>query len=74
MKLSAYLARHQLDESLIAGIIGVTPKAVEHWVLGKRMPRPAHLAKIREMTAGAVTPNDFLLPPHHTQEVAEAVE
>jgi DNA-binding transcriptional regulator YdaS (Cro superfamily) len=60
MKLADYLANKKLDESAFAMSLGMSPKAVRHWVRGVRIPRSGPMQKIIAATNGAVTPNDFL--------------
>lgn len=43
----------------MAELIDVTPQAVERYVNGKRIPEPEVMAKIFEVTGGAVSANDF---------------
>src|ERR1700730_6844335 len=69
MKLSDYLSSSDLSERDFAARLGVTAKAVSHWVGGFRTPRPEQMQKIRDATGGVVTPNDFL-EPGATKEIA----
>lgn len=41
---------------------------VYRWISGKNTPSPKHLKKIKEVTNGAITPNDFYEDDPH-QEV-----
>jgi DNA-binding transcriptional regulator YdaS (Cro superfamily) len=59
MKLADYLATAKIDELTFAGMLGVSPKAVRHWLGGKRHPRPLQMRAIVRATKGAVSPNDF---------------
>jgi len=68
MKLSTYLQGHSLTPADLARKIGVTEKAVSHWLSGARTPRPEQMVKIVEATGSAVTPNDFL--PSDTNDQA----
>ena len=40
--------------------LSVSPQAARRWCLGERIPRPVELRKIRELTAGQVTADDFV--------------
>ncbi|GLK69210.1 helix-turn-helix domain-containing protein [Hansschlegelia plantiphila] len=63
MTLSGYLAKTGLSHSAFAALIGTSQAAVSRYVLGKRTPRPEHMARITEATGGQVTPNDFFGSP-----------
>ncbi len=69
MRLSAYLDSKKIPEATFAGMIGVSAKAVRHWLDGSRIPRSAQMQNIVGATDGAVTPNDFL--PQKQPEAAE---
>lgn len=60
MRLSDYFASAQVNERAFAALLGVSAKAVRHWVRGDRTPRPEQMQKIIIATKGAVSPNDFL--------------
>lgn len=60
MKLSDYLVSSCVEESVFAAQLGVSKKAVRHWVRGDRTPRQGQMQKIVLATKGAVRPNDFL--------------
>ncbi|WP_406853517.1 helix-turn-helix domain-containing protein [Alsobacter sp. KACC 23698] len=60
MKLADYLAKHGLSHSDFAAKISVSQASVTRYVQGQRTPRPAHMRRIREVTRGAVTANDFI--------------
>lgn len=40
-------------------MIGVTQNAVSQWINGNRRPRPIFEKRIKEITKGKVTANDF---------------
>ena len=63
MKLTNFLSENGITAAQIAAKIGVTEKAVSHWINGVRTPRPEQMVKIIEETRGAVTANDFLPAP-----------
>lgn len=60
MRLAAYLESKKIPEATFAGMIGVSAKAVRHWLEGSRTPRRLQMQNIVHATDGAVTPNDFL--------------
>ena len=68
MKLGTYLSTAKVTPAQIASKIGVSEKAVVHWVAGNRTPRPKQMVKIIAATNGAVTANDFL--PSQSNEAA----
>lgn len=76
MKLSDYLAKNGVSQHEFAAAIGVTPKAVDHWVNGLRTPRKEQMLLIVRNTLGAVTPNDFFAPfaPLTNEATKEAAE
>ena len=63
MTLADYLAASNIDETSFAARLGVSAKAVRHWLEGARTPRSTQMQNIVRITNGAVTPNDFLPPP-----------
>lgn len=63
MKLSEFMTEHNLSDAEMATRIGCSEGAVRKWLSGERLPRQDQLVRINEITAGAVTPNDFFLPP-----------
>jgi DNA-binding transcriptional regulator YdaS (Cro superfamily) len=71
MKLSDYILQKNMTVAAFAQLIGVTPKAVDHWIGGVRYPRPVQMQKIVEATAGAVMPNDFMPSADADVEAAE---
>ena len=62
MKLADYLMKSDISVPVLAGTLGVSAKAVQHWLNGARTPRPEQMQNIMRATGGAVTPNDFLKP------------
>lgn len=60
MKLADYLAKNDLTPEAFGKKAKVTRPTVTRWRDGKRMPRVDHLKKIREITNGAVTADDFV--------------
>jgi predicted transcriptional regulator len=67
MTLADYLAAKKISQAEFAQSIGVSQVAVSRYVSGQRMPRKNWLLKIRQVTGGLVTGNDFL-------EITEAAE
>jgi 3,4-dihydroxy 2-butanone 4-phosphate synthase/GTP cyclohydrolase II len=61
MKLSAYLSREKLTAARFAGRIGAPASTITRILRGERSPTLEIMARIAEATAGAVTPNDFLI-------------
>lgn len=59
MKLSDYISTNETNIAEFAKSISVSVQAIHRYSRGERVPRPAIMAKITEVTAGAVTPNDF---------------
>ena len=59
MKLADYLATEKIDELTFAAKLGVSTKAVRHWLDGRRHPRPLQMRAIMRATKGAVSSNDF---------------
>jgi transcriptional regulator with XRE-family HTH domain len=72
MKLAAYLAGNQITDADFASRIGVTRQAVHRYKSGERAPEWSVLSKIKEVTSGAVSPDDFLPAP--TPQPAAAAE
>ena len=59
MNLKAFRDTSNLSPPDLAEMIGVTPRAIHQYESGHRIPRPAIMARIREVTGGAVTAADF---------------
>lgn len=59
MQLGSYLATRAIPHAEFARAINVTTTALYRYIDGDRVPRRDILAKIAEVTAGAVQPNDF---------------
>jgi len=60
MKLAEYLAANKISQAEFAQAIGASQVAVSRYATGRRMPRRDHLLKIRDVTDGAVSADDFL--------------
>ena len=60
MRLSEYLALQKIKPSEFARRIEVSRAAVARYISGDRFPEPSVLIRIRDVTDGDVTPDDFL--------------
>jgi transcriptional regulator with XRE-family HTH domain len=72
MKLADYLAAKEMADADFATAIGVTRQAVHRYKTGERMPEWAVLARIKDVTAGEVSPDDFLQSPPQPAESSAA--
>lgn len=63
MDLRAYLEREETTYSAFARQIGVSPQAVQRYVVGERRPSAEIMTAIAHATDGDVRPNDFFDPP-----------
>lgn len=63
VKLDQWRRAAGLSYSDLGRNLGVSPEAARRYCNERRMPRPAVLQRIRDLTRGAVTANDFLPPP-----------
>jgi hypothetical protein len=64
MQLAEYIKASGLEDESFAALVGsCSPHAVKKWRYQERIPRPDQMRRIAEVTAGAVTPNDFVLQP-----------
>jgi DNA-binding transcriptional regulator YdaS (Cro superfamily) len=59
MTLAEYLSWKQLKDGPFAALLGVDRSAVARWRTGARVPSKDHMRRIREITGGAVTADDF---------------
>lgn len=59
MTLDEWLTRTATKEDAFAAGIGTSQAAVNRYRHGRRIPRPAVMARIARATGGAVTANDF---------------
>jgi transcriptional regulator with XRE-family HTH domain len=59
MNLRTWLEQTDTTQAEFAARVGVTQSAVARWC-GGVVPLPRHWRAIREVTDGAVTPEDFL--------------
>lgn len=60
MKLHDYLSQRKIAETEFAALVGASVHAVRKWRYLDRIPRKKALAKIRAVTGGKVTANDFV--------------
>lgn len=63
MTLDDYCRERGVGDVEAAGALGVSPECVRLWRKGRRMPRPAAVAKIEAWSGGAVTAADFYPAP-----------
>tara|TARA_R110000751_G_scaffold56451_4_gene120416 strand:- start:1699 stop:1881 length:183 start_codon:yes stop_codon:yes gene_type:complete len=59
MQLRDWLASKRMKPDEFAKAAGASKGAVLKWMYGERFPRRSQLDKIREVTKGKVTANDF---------------
>lgn len=59
MKLASFLQQAEIKPSEFARQIGVPRQTLHRYLAGERTPRSEVLNRIRDVTKGAVTPNDF---------------
>lgn len=60
MRLIEYMKERDITDERMAELVGdCTVFAIRKWKYGERMPRRKQLARLREVTEGAVTANDF---------------
>jgi hypothetical protein len=62
MDLGIYLDEKEITPADFARSIEVTPTSVVRYVAREGRPRPEVMARIAEVTEGAVQPNDFFMP------------
>lgn len=60
MKLSEFLSDNGMSRADFAAAVGVSHVAITRYLAGKRIPRPEHIRRIKELTGGAVTADDFM--------------
>ncbi|WP_041604758.1 helix-turn-helix domain-containing protein [Tistrella mobilis] len=59
MDLITYRRTHKLTQEALADRIGVSQPAYARYEAGQRVPRPAIMARIVQVTGGAVTEADM---------------
>ncbi|WP_370931070.1 helix-turn-helix domain-containing protein [Bartonella sp. DGB1] len=57
--LNKFLKDNRLSQKDFACLIGVSQASVSYYLTRERLPKPAVIKKIFEVTEGQVTPNDF---------------
>jgi transcriptional regulator with XRE-family HTH domain len=62
MKLRDYIANQKITPTAFAAQVGCPPSTITRLLRGERSPRLDLIRRIREVTGGAVTADDFLLP------------
>jgi transcriptional regulator with XRE-family HTH domain len=60
MKLAEYMAEEGITETKLAAHLGVGQPIVNKWKRGKAVPSTRILFKLRALTKGAVSFDDFL--------------
>jgi transcriptional regulator with XRE-family HTH domain len=71
MKLANFLSINGMSRAEFGKRILVHEDTVTRYLNKTRTPSPDVLSRIAKATAGAVTPNDFLLPDPQPREAAE---
>ena len=72
MKLKAYLDEYGITRREFGAKIGRDAAQVSRWANGSAVPRLQIAHRIREVTDGMVTPEDFL-PPAPVSELQDRV-
>ena len=67
MHLATFIAENKINQRRLALSLGVTEAAVSLWARGLRTPNYRNLRKIRALTEGQVSADDFL----RAKELAE---
>jgi len=62
MKLQEWTTLNDVKPAQLAGLLGTSYPAAYRYMHEGRIPEYNVLLKIYEITDGAVTPNDFILP------------
>jgi transcriptional regulator with XRE-family HTH domain len=60
MQLAEYLRLNGMTAAVFARQVGMTRQAVGNYLSGDRFPHPEKLIRIKEVTAGLVTAEDFV--------------
>lgn len=68
MKLLDYLIANKILKNEFAALLGVPSSTVVRWTLGERQPRLDAVARIAQLTNGAVTADDFRQTPRAGDE------
>ena len=67
MQLADFILEKHMTQRMLARTLGVTEAAISLWARGKRTPNYRNLRKIRALTEGQVSADDFL----RAKELAE---
>ena len=67
MKLKDFIRANDVKQAAIARDLSVSNMAVWRWCAGERIPKPAMMAKIYQVTGGKVGPGDFYDMPNLRQ-------
>lgn len=71
MTLKEYMKANRIKDAAMASLIPCSIGAVRKWKRHERIPRPSQIRRIKEVTDGAVCPDDFLgIPPDEKDAVA----
>jgi hypothetical protein len=64
MQLIEWMREANLTDVDVATMVGgVSSHAVKKWKYGERVPRRAELQRLADISAGKVSPNDFVFAP-----------
>jgi transcriptional regulator with XRE-family HTH domain len=62
MNLRDYIAKQKITPTAFAAIVGCPPSTITRLLRGERSPRLELIGRIREVTGGAVSADDFMPP------------
>ena len=68
MQLADYLIENNMTQQSFADAIGVRQSSVSKWLQGLSRPSWPVIKKIREVTDGAVSADDFIELPNYLDE------
>lgn len=68
MQLADYLIENNMTQQAFADAIGVRQSSVSKWLQGLSRPSWPVIKKIREVTDGAVSADDFIELPNYLDE------
>ena len=71
MTLDSYLTGEGLTEAAFGVLVGLSQSQINRIRTGRSWPPRAVAERIREVTSGKVTPDDFLPPDHVPRETSE---
>ena len=63
MQLRAYLTETKTSMTSLAALLGVGVSTVHGWASGRRSPSLIVVQRLRDLTGGAVTVDDWVKPP-----------